>query len=284
MYIENLLRKIEFKGKRRLVRKIFDARTGIVNHSKSKLYFDTFELIGFEMYWCGGYEKEVTWIYEHIINSNYICLDIGANIGVHTIILCEKSQHVHAFEPHPIFRKKLKDNLELNNFVNVTIHSSGVSNYVGTATLHAPPPEMNNKSATICDINDELTEKIEIEITELDKIEDKTSRFQFMKIDCDGSDAAIILGGKNILQKYKPIILFEDMSWFLSKDLRDGNKIANQYANAYDFLRSIEYDIYGIRNKYLVRLEGRPIGYENVLAVHSADKCNITARSLSKNC
>ena len=283
MFIENILRKVEFKGKRRLIRYFFGAREGILEHSKSKIYYDTFELIGFEMYWGGGYEKEVTWIYDYFLENNFICLDVGANIGIHTVILCEKSKHVHAFEPHPIFRKKLKDNLDLNNFVNVTIHSSGVSNYVGTATLYAPPPEMKNKSATIYDINDELTEKIEIEITELDKMEDKISRFQFMKIDCDGSDATIILGGKNILQKYKPIILFEDLSWSLPKSLHDCNRIKNEYTNAYNLLRSIGYDVYGIRNKYLVKLEDEPSGCENVIAVHSEDKSNITARALEKN-
>ena len=282
MFIENILRKFEFRGKRRLIRQFFGTRDGVLDHSKSRIYFDTYELIGFEMYWGGGYEKEVTWIYDYFVDRNFICLDVGANIGIHTIILCETCKHVHAFEPHPTFRKRLKSNLDLNKFANVTLHSYGLSNFSGTAILHAPPPEMKNKSATICDINDELTEKVGIEITELDKIEDKTPHFQFMKIDCDGSDAAIILGGKKILRINKPTILFEDLSWALSKGLHDRNRIRNEYTNAYNFLWSIGYEVYGVQNKFLVKLDNEPHGYENILAIHNEDKNYITAQALVK--
>jgi FkbM family methyltransferase len=53
-------------------------------------------------------------------------VDIGANIGAMTIPFARVSKQVYAFEP--LFHRELKDNVVLNNLINVTVFPVGVGN------------------------------------------------------------------------------------------------------------------------------------------------------------
>jgi FkbM family methyltransferase len=76
--------------------------------------FDLDELIIFSFYWKNRKK------YKHV-------LDIGANIGLHSVILSKCGYEVHSFEPDPNHVKVLKRNLELNDCRTVTISQAAVS-------------------------------------------------------------------------------------------------------------------------------------------------------------
>ncbi len=82
--------------------------------------FDLDELIIFSFYWANRqrYKK---------------VLDIGANIGLHSIILARCGFEVRAFEPDPTHFELLRRNLELNAVVTVEPVNAAVSNTAGEA-------------------------------------------------------------------------------------------------------------------------------------------------------
>lgn len=82
--------------------------------------FDMDELIIFSFYWLNR-EK-----YKR-------AADIGANIGLHSIIMDRCGFEVHAYEPDPEHFKVLKQNLELNGCSNVFPHNAAVSTRGGMA-------------------------------------------------------------------------------------------------------------------------------------------------------
>ncbi|MEE9910680.1 MAG: FkbM family methyltransferase [Deltaproteobacteria bacterium] len=59
-------------------------------------------------------------------------LDIGANIGLHSIILSKCGYDVSSFEPDPEHHRILKRNIDLNECRNVHVHNAAVSNKSGT--------------------------------------------------------------------------------------------------------------------------------------------------------
>jgi FkbM family methyltransferase len=80
--------------------------------------FDIDELIIFSFYWANrGRYKRV--------------LDIGANIGLHSIILSKCGFEVRAYEPDPGHFAVLERNLLLNNSSNVQAFNAAVSNETG---------------------------------------------------------------------------------------------------------------------------------------------------------
>ena len=76
--------------------------------------FDLDELIIFSFYW--------------INRKNYRnVLDLGANIGLHSIILSKCGYHVKSYEPDPFHFKVLENNLILNECLNVEAINAAVS-------------------------------------------------------------------------------------------------------------------------------------------------------------
>ncbi|MGD9976079.1 MAG: FkbM family methyltransferase [Desulfatirhabdiaceae bacterium] len=53
--------------------------------------------------------------------------DIGANIGLHTIMLAKLGYHVTSYEPDPIHNAKLVENLAINKIENVNVVQAAVS-------------------------------------------------------------------------------------------------------------------------------------------------------------
>lgn len=81
--------------------------------------FDLDELIIFSFYW---------------VNRNRYrrVVDIGANIGLHSIILNKCGFAVKAFEPDPKHYDILQRNLSLNKCNNIEVYNIAVSNKMGT--------------------------------------------------------------------------------------------------------------------------------------------------------
>ena len=85
---------------------------------------------------------------EFILYSYYInnkdkynkVFDIGANLGIDSIILGKIGYEVHAFEPDPRTVDKFKNIVEMNNLTkNITINNCGVSNRTCKDKLYGPP-------------------------------------------------------------------------------------------------------------------------------------------------
>ena len=57
--------------------------------------------------------------------------DIGANIGLHSIVLAKLGFNVRAFEPDPSHLEKLRENLSLNGVTGVEVNEKAVSNDKG---------------------------------------------------------------------------------------------------------------------------------------------------------
>lgn len=269
--MQDFLRNHNFKGKGRLLKLLnLTAKTVVVPYlDHSLIEINTNEHLGHEIFWNQGYEIDVLWVLDYISDSEGICLDLGANIGVWSLPMSRRFREVHCVEPHPVFRKKLENNISINQISNAFIYETSIGSQQGSAVLHAPPPEMRNKSASMLELNSELTERINVDVVSLDALFSGLKRIDFIKIDCDGSDGDIILSGASLLEIHLPIIIFEDMGGYHpsmgSHDLIQ--KVDGDYDKAYELLVDLGYKIFEVGNKYLtetVRPKGR---FSNILAI-----------------
>lgn len=81
--------------------------------------FDLDELILFSFYWVNRHR------YRRI-------LDIGANLGLHAILLSRCGCEVRAYEPDPQHYERLQQRLALNGCAQVTTRNAAVSSQAGT--------------------------------------------------------------------------------------------------------------------------------------------------------
>ena len=139
---------------------------------------------------------------EDFVSLNDIIFDIGANIGIYTLIFSKYAKKVYAFEPLPRNYYYLQRTLNINGVENVHIINKAISDR--TRTLYF---EKGDSWATGSISNEG---EIKISSITLDNFCDSNKISpDFLKIDVEGAEYSVLKGAKNILSKNKPGILIE---------------------------------------------------------------------------
>jgi len=68
-------------------------------------------------------------------DKNWIVVDVGAHIGLFTLMVADKVSKVYALEPMSQARNSLTRNLEINNITNVVVLEKALSTYDGQMKL-----------------------------------------------------------------------------------------------------------------------------------------------------
>lgn len=94
------------------------------------------------LYLGDAYEPELSRLMEHMDLAGGVCLDVGANIGPHTLVMSRlvgTSGQVFAFEPDPRSFGLLQHNLRINGATNVTAWCCAAGDADGTGRLALNP-------------------------------------------------------------------------------------------------------------------------------------------------
>jgi len=108
-----------------------------------KIMFSAFGEIEFPNYEMGAISsfmhisyREMAIFHLYLTKQKFydVAIDLGANIGLHSILLKKAGfKIVHSFEPDPLHFKELKRRIKLNNLENIMIYNAAVSNFSGHA-------------------------------------------------------------------------------------------------------------------------------------------------------
>ena len=123
------------------------------------------------------------------IGRDDLVVDIGANVGVFTVLAAERTRNkVYAFEPHPENFKYLRENIALNGLTNVVAHEAGVTDVSGTQMLGLSGTGGWHSIAA------NLEQSVSVRSMTLAEIIDRHAieRIDFLKLDCEGSEGAIL--------------------------------------------------------------------------------------------
>lgn len=139
-----------------------------------------------------------------IIGQNKDILDIGANIGNHTIFFGKvlKAKSIHSFEPVSEFYDILKRNVSLNRLDDiVTPHNVALGNESGKARIkYFNPDELGSTQIEENNEGDMILQRLDD--FEFDNID-------FIKIDVETFEYNLLLGAKQTLAKHSPLIFIE---------------------------------------------------------------------------
>ena len=166
-----------------------------------------------------SFETDVLQIYAGLIRPGSVVLDIGANIGLYSLLGSEMvgpKGRILAFEPEPNTHAVLLKNLSANRIKNVTALPMALSDRNGIVELAVPvvvkarfeygdsylsmnPSATEGSSNAIpCRRLDEVLEEMNI------------SKVDLIKIDVEGAEYLCLSGAERLLQEdHKPIILLE---------------------------------------------------------------------------
>tara|TARA_A100001015_G_scaffold304089_1_gene394748 strand:+ start:331 stop:1158 length:828 start_codon:yes stop_codon:yes gene_type:complete len=160
----------------------------------------------------GGWEPEsIEWIKRNI-KSGDIVIEVGANVGAHSLLIAKKIQpngFVHLFEPAEYAYSKLNENLKLNPEINKntkvykTLLSNKSSDY---KNVRIRSSWIFNKTE---EIEDQMDEFLNGKSETLDNIFSRIEKLDLIKIDVDGFDFKVLKGSENLIKKFKPKIFVE---------------------------------------------------------------------------
>ena len=73
-----------------------------------------------------------------ITSPRPVFIDVGANVGQHSLFMAAHGAQVHAFEPFALVRDQLQRQIEENQLDNITLHPLGLGNDNTRLPFYAP--------------------------------------------------------------------------------------------------------------------------------------------------
>lgn len=179
--------------------------------------------------------------------EDFVCIDIGANIGYWSVFLSRRQgiNSLHSFEPDPVSFEILKKNLDGvgNSFIN----NSALCDHSGMLDLYIDPNHSgDNRPQQV------LGRKyISVPALTMDEYvsNKKLKKVDFIKIDVQGGERSVLTGAGGVIKKYRPILFVE-----VAPELNEINQ--PPFADyLQDLLSKFNYVAYSVSNKYLVKIK-----------------------------
>lgn len=179
-----------------------------------------------EAIYANAFEREERDLLDQIITPGLTVLDIGANLGFYTCLFARKAGpagRVVSFEPTPSTFGLLEQNVRLNGLDGIVeCRNCGLSDKEGIAhmSVFSEGKDVYNSFRADDAHNDgPVPDIIEVATTTLDQCLDTldVKRGCFIKIDVEGFEHQVIMGGRNHLQDMENVSLMVELYEPLSR-------------------------------------------------------------------
>jgi FkbM family methyltransferase len=170
--------------------------------------------IDWSVYFYGAYEKGIICLLRDLVNEkpNAIFIDIGANVGHHSLFMSKICQEVHSFEPYDKVKDIFISKLLYNKCSNITIHNVGIGAKNEFLDFYAPAGRNIGTGSFMAEHARDNNIKLgQLAIVEGDAYISKLNlaKIDLIKIDVEGFEKSVLLGLKDTLEKYRPFVVME---------------------------------------------------------------------------
>jgi FkbM family methyltransferase len=154
------------------------------------------------------YDREALEVMARVLAADSCCVDIGAHKGDilrEMLRVAPRGVH-HAFEALPDFARQLRE-----HYPAAVIHEAAIADKAGSAEfVHVEDaPAYSGLRKRIYDHANPQLRKIQVAVTTLDDAIPPADHVRLIKIDIEGGEYHAILGGKELLRRCQPFIVFE---------------------------------------------------------------------------
>jgi FkbM family methyltransferase len=172
------------------------------------------ELLDRSRYLYGTYEYSYASAFIGQVTPGSVAVDIGANIGEYTLLAAVSvgpQGMVFAVEPNIGLHPRILRNLDLSGVSNVELLPVALGSFEGEGLLTVPlaGPALGTLRTDVA--ADEPSTKYEVPVRRLDDVfpsEDRR-RLSVMKVDVEGWELEVFIGGRETLAEAKPVVLYE---------------------------------------------------------------------------
>lgn len=179
----------------------------LINNFRLKLPAKYFRLFP------SDYEKEN---FEYIISrvkENDVVLDIGAHIGLMAAVFgkkVKKGGRVFSFEPTTVSYNVLCNTIAINGLKDIVIPvNAAVGGNSGKVIFFISDTAIDVGNSMVKYGDDKKTWPVEIDMVSIDDFvkSQQLNKVDFIKIDAEGAEYKVLLGGLNTFTTFKPLII-----------------------------------------------------------------------------
>ena len=230
-----------------------------------------------ELY-CYGFEEAEINFFKKYIKQGDVIIDIGANIGLFTLIAADKTGSqgkVISFEPSPQTFMWLKENISANNLENVSPFKMALSDREGSIEFFVSSEGYDAFNSVIKPSKGTNYNVENVVTTKLDSFVEKEGLLEkvaLIKIDVEGFEIPLLNGGNKILSsEFAPDLVIE----FTESNAKNAGVTC---VDLYDAITKLGYKLYRY-NKITNILLPEPRGlsyteYKNLIATKDLKKLN----------
>ncbi|MDD7911503.1 FkbM family methyltransferase [Pseudovibrio exalbescens] len=161
------------------------------------------------------YELPMLRTMRQLLTRGDLVLDIGANIGNHTLYLAAATGcNVIAFEPNPILATPLQRSIDLNDLgERVSLIAKGVGSEEAKGVFKVSKPDnLGAQMLTLIDTaNESDSEGRAVDVVPLDSMS-FASRVKAIKVDVEGMELDVLRGARELIARDQPSLFIESQN------------------------------------------------------------------------
>jgi len=187
------------------------------------------------------------------IAAGSVCLDIGGAYGRYALPMSRvvgPSGKIYSFEPGRYSFRVLTAIIKFHGLKNVVAVKKALSDREGTIKLFSPLKKGGKIGPSLSYIGEVRPEQVlseDVEMTTMDRYcaRNNIVKIDFIKCDTEGAEFSIFQGGKDMIEKNRPVILSEIDRGNLSRYRQTVEQVQ-------EFFAGLKYKAYIYRNNTFI--------------------------------
>ena len=167
------------------------------------------------LYLFGVYEEDSIALFRRFCadRPRRTMLDVGANVGTHSIALAHDFGAVHAFDPNGALRPRFARNVALSGLANVTLHRFGLADQAQDLPFYLPEGA-NSGLGTLSGAERYDTPLKQAGTARIERGDDALAaggiaEVDAIKIDVQGFEQEVLTGLRETLRAWRPVVWLE---------------------------------------------------------------------------
>ena len=176
-------------------------------------------------------------------NERAVFVDVGCNVGHHSLFLAQYASQVHSFDPYLPALARFRSMIDRNKTKNIAVHEVGLGEDEAVVPYFAPH-EGNFGSGTFNDKWGKGTdrEELQLKIVRGDDwfTEKHIDGIELIKIDIEGYEASALRGIRETLESQRPVV-FVEVSSGPQAAIQSFEDLQSLFPDSYEFIAVVEY-------------------------------------------
>lgn len=211
-----------------------------------RLWVNLCEDIGGCFYYDSSFEPFEQSIVEQIVKPGDIVFDVGANIGLYSVItspLVGEHGQVHLFEPIEFLQEIILRSITCNNLRNVTANRLAVGECAGEVDLFVNADSAysslgnTGRGVIVC--------KDRVRCISLDEYAESSAilKVDFLKIDVEGFEGHVLRGAKRLLERSREISILCEL------DQGNFSPLGFSVDSVFEWMRAQGFEVWALNGK-----------------------------------